>query len=85
MTGDWYDPVAMYRRLGIREVWFFIDVRIYVYGLVRGRYRLRSRSKFLETIDLGDLAGIVTSTDPERQTEAVRAYRKRLRDKTPSR
>lgn len=84
-TSGGIDKLEVYRRLGIREVWFFIDARIYVYGLVRGRYRLRSRSKFLETIDLGDLARIVTSTDPERQTEAVRAYRKSLRDKTPSR
>lgn len=78
-TSGGVDKLEAYRRLGIREVWYLIDARIYVYSLEHGRYRLQNRSVVLPQIDLGEIARIATSTNPERQTEAVAAFWRTLR------
>lgn len=78
-TSGGVDKLEAYRRLGIREVWYLIDGRIYVYVLERGRYRPRNKSLALAAADLEEIARIVTSTNPDRQTQAVAAFWRALR------
>ena len=78
-TSGGIDKLEVYRRLGAREVWFFINGRFFVYRLVDGRYKEIQRSAALPRIDFDQLARIIASTDEDDQTEAVRAYRHSLR------
>lgn len=78
-TSGGIDKLEVYRRLGAREVWFFISGRFWIYRLVDGAYREVERSVALPRIDLVDLARIVAATDDSEQTDAVRAYRRTLR------
>jgi Uma2 family endonuclease len=77
-TSGGLHKLEIYRRLGAREVWFWINGRISVYVLVDGQYEERATSIALPTIDLRELERIVALADDD-QTAAVRAYRQRLR------
>lgn len=46
------DKLEIYRRLGVREVWFWEDDEIAVYTLERGTYARRERSTFVPDLDL---------------------------------
>jgi Uma2 family endonuclease len=77
-TSSGIDKLEIYRRLGVGEVWFWIDGCVWVYGQVGGRFHELSRSAAVRGIDLHELARVVLSTDDSRQTQAVRAYRRSL-------
>lgn len=70
--------LEIYRRLRVREVWFWIEGKIWVYVLSAGTYSQRTRSDVLPGIDLDELERIIASTDDDEQTAAVRAYRTKL-------
>jgi Uma2 family endonuclease len=72
------DKLELYRRLGVAEVWFWLDGRFWIYRQVGGRFEARARSEALPGLDVEQVARIVTSTDDSRQSEAVRAYRRSL-------
>ncbi|HSR98831.1 MAG TPA: Uma2 family endonuclease [Kofleriaceae bacterium] len=78
-TSGGIDKLEAYRRLGVAEVWFWIEGRFWVYRQVSGRFEERSRSTALPGLDLDEVARIVISTDDSEQAEAVRAYRRSLR------
>jgi Uma2 family endonuclease len=78
-TSGGIDKLEIYRRLGVAEVWFWIDGRFRVYRRLHGKFRERSRSVALRGIDLDVVARIVLNTDASEQAEAVRAYRRSLR------
>ncbi|MEO8843908.1 MAG: Uma2 family endonuclease [Kofleriaceae bacterium] len=78
-TSGGVDKLEIYRRLGVREVWFWIDEALAVYCLGTGGYAKQRSSKLIPELDLSDLARRVLATDPSKQTEAIRAYRKALR------
>lgn len=73
------DKLEVYRRLGVREVWFWIDGGIRVYQLTRNGYRQVRKSRVLAGIDVDEISAIVASTDSSQQTEAVRRYQRSLR------
>ena len=79
---DWsrssVNKLEIYRRLGVLEVWLWENDQIEVYRLWGGEYRRRPRSVCMRELDLHDLARRVVATDPSKQTETVRAYRKWL-------
>jgi len=77
-TSGGINKLEVWRRLGAREVWFWINGRIYVYSLVDGQYRESPTSRAVPGIDLDAIARIIAETDESEQTEAVRAYRKSL-------
>lgn len=77
-TSGGIDKLEIYRRLGAREVWFFISGRFWIYRLSDNRYEEVSRSVALPKLDLDQIARVVASTDEAEQTDAVRAYRKAL-------
>lgn len=80
-TSGGIDKLEVYRRLGGAEVWFWIEGRFWIYRQVDGRFEERSRSAALPGIDLDEIARIVISTDDSEQAEAVRAYRRSLRQR----
>lgn len=78
-TSGGIDKLEVYRRLGVAEVWFWIEGRFWIYGQVGGRFEERARSVALPGLDLDEVARIVISTDDSEQAEAVRAFRGSLR------
>jgi Uma2 family endonuclease len=78
-TSGGIDKLEIYRRLGVEEVWFWIDGRFRIYRLAADGYHKRARSVALPGIDLGRIQQIVLTVDDSRQTEAVRTYRRSLR------
>ena len=78
-TSGRIDKLAVYKRLGVREVWYWRKGRIEPYELRRSRYVLLAESKALPGIDLVQLAKFIERPPP---TSAVmRAYRAALRRK----
>lgn len=76
-TSGGVDKLEIYRRLGVREVWFWIDGVIHVYRLWGERYRKLRRS-LIRGLDVEDIARRVLRTNPDRQREAIRRYRRSL-------
>jgi Uma2 family endonuclease len=78
-TSGGIDKLEIYRRLGVGEVWFWIDGAIWVYILVRGKFRQAEKSRAFPRLDLHELARIVLTTDDSNQNAAIRAYVTELR------
>ena len=79
ITSGGIDKLEIYRRLGVREVWFWIDERLWLYALEDGAYRQIRKSRVVRGIDLAEVTRIVRTTENRDQTRAVRAYRDSLR------
>ncbi len=79
-TSGGVDKLEIYRRLGVREVWFWIAESILVYRLAGERYRKHATSVALRGIDLGHVAELLRTTDARRQAAVARAYRRSLRE-----
>ena len=78
-TSGGVDKLEIYRRLRVREVWFWIDGRFWLYALVDGNYEEIRESRILPDFDLDAIARILLTTDDDDdQTEIVRAYRDAL-------
>lgn len=73
------NKLEVYRRLGVREVWFWIKDGFRIYHLHKDVYREVARSVVVPGIDLDVIARIVMTTDDMDQTQAVRSYRRSLR------
>ena len=69
------DKLEIYRRLGVREVWFWDDGAIEVHALVGAAYERRDRSLVVPGIDLGLLARYL---DEPLMSAAIREYREAL-------
>ena len=76
-TSGRLDKMAIYRKLGIREVWYFAGGVLQPYALRRGRYVKIGRSEVLADLDLAQL---VSFLDRETTYDAVRDYREALRE-----
>jgi Uma2 family endonuclease len=73
------DKLEVYKKLGVREVWYWREGRIEPYELRRGRYVRLSKSSVLPGIDLVQLAKLTLRVGT---TSALkRAYRATLRRK----
>lgn len=77
-TSGGIDKLEIYRRLGIREVWFLIEQRIYVYRLVEAGYRRYKKSVVLRDVDLDEIERLLSTSDRFKQTQTVREYRRKL-------
>lgn len=82
-TSGGIDKLELYRRLGVPEVWFWINGRFYVYRLGR-TYKEVANSVVLPKIDLDAIARVIAATEPGEQTAMVRKYRQALRRATGS-
>jgi Uma2 family endonuclease len=70
------DKLDVYRKLGVREVWYWREGKLRPFHLRGERYRAASTSKVLPGIDLEELTRYVERTPT---SAAVRAYRDALR------
>ena len=69
------DKLEIYRKLAVREVWYWRDDSIHPYVLRGERYRPVRRSKALPGIDLDEIAQLVLRPTA---SAAIREYRARL-------
>jgi Uma2 family endonuclease len=73
------DKLQVYKKLGVREVWYWREGRIDPYELRRGRYVLLAKSGVLPGIDLAQLAKLTLR--PGTTSALKRAYGAALRRK----
>jgi len=78
-TSGGMDKLPIYQGLGIREVWFWEDGKLTVYGLGQDGYVALPASKKLPELDTDLLAQCMTTHSS--QTHAVKALRQALREK----
>jgi len=67
--------LEIYRRLGVREVWFWQDDEISVHTLIKNRYVVADASAVVPGVDLELLASFI---DEPLMSKAVRDYRAAL-------
>ena len=75
-TSGGIDTLEVYKRLGVREVWFWQNNQFSVYSLQRDKYEQVSKSELLPKLDLALLADYVKQPDP---LEAMLEFRERIR------
>ena len=73
------DTLEIYRRLGVREVWFWQNQKFTIYCLENDSYQVTSNSQVLPNLDLHLMAEYVTINDP---LEAITQWRKQIKDNT---
>jgi Uma2 family endonuclease len=73
------DKLEVYRKLGVREVWYWRDARIEPYWLRGERYRLARSSRVLPGIDLPLIASLIAKPTV---SQAVKEYQRVLRKKS---
>lgn len=73
------DKLEIYRRLGVREVWFWLDGAIAIFVLEEGRYGRVTEGLAVPGIDIAHLSRLITTPNYRRQTSMVRAYRRSLK------
>jgi Uma2 family endonuclease len=81
-TSGTVDKLKVYAGLEVPEVWLWKGGKIAVYWLGEGGYEARTTSRLLPDLDVEELA---TFIQPQRQPEAVWAYRDRLRERAAMR
>jgi Uma2 family endonuclease len=72
------DKLEVYKRLDIKEVWFFINNQFTVYHLRGESYELVTKSDLLPDLDLKMLAQYVIADYP---LDAALAFREKIQDK----
>jgi Uma2 family endonuclease len=75
-TSGGLDKLAVYRKLGVREVWIWKDGTLCVHALVDERFVPVERSELLPDLDIALLVSFIGA---ESQTQAVREFRAALR------
>ena len=80
-TSGGLDKLAIYRGLGVPEVWFWQDGGLCFYILGAGGYTANARSTRLPDLDPELFTRCMA--EPSTQTAAVRAYRQALRAAAP--
>lgn len=78
-TSGSVDKLEIYRRLGVREVWFWIEDGYHLYRLHGEGYRQLRASVAVPGVDLARIARLILRSKTEKQTSVVRAYRSWLR------
>lgn len=74
-TSGGIDKLEVYRRLGVPEVWFWIDGKVSVHVLVANRYELRDRSACAPGLDFELLYRLI---EMPMLNDAVEALRREL-------
>jgi Uma2 family endonuclease len=75
-TSGGLDKLEVYRGLGVREVWFFRQGSLQLFGLREGGYEPLAESDVLSGLDHQQLGEFISVTP---MTRAVREYRSALR------
>jgi Uma2 family endonuclease len=74
-TSGGVDTLEIYRRLGVKEIWFWENRQFQVYCLEGDRYQQQPVSKLLQDLDLTLLAQYVVIKDP---LDAIVKWRKAI-------
>jgi Uma2 family endonuclease len=77
-TSGGIPKLEIYRRLGVREVWFWISGRFWLYELVDGVYREIRASRLLPELDFDPITRILMTRNDAAQTKIVEDYRELL-------
>jgi Uma2 family endonuclease len=77
LTSGGVDKLAVYKKLGVTEVWFWQNNQFSIHRLRRDEYEKISQSELLPELDLALLAEYVVQPDP---LEAVLGFREKLRE-----
>jgi len=80
-TSGGIDKLEVYRKLNVREVWYWRRGRIELHALRRDQYERIERSEVLPGIDVDQLASFL---DRPSTSNAIRAYRAALTGVEPS-
>ncbi|MBD2774109.1 Uma2 family endonuclease [Iningainema tapete] len=75
-TSGGIDKLEVYKRLGVREVWFWHNNQFSIYSLQGDKYEQISKSELLPDLDLALLAEYVMQPDP---LEAMLDFRAKIR------
>ncbi len=75
-TSGGMDTLEIYRRLGVREVWFWQNSQLKVYCLQDSSYQQQVQSKLLPNLDLALLSQYIIISDP---LEAIVEWRKQIK------
>jgi Uma2 family endonuclease len=82
ITSGGLDKLDAYRLLSVGEVWFWQDDKLAIYLLGSGGVHVRGRrSRVLKGFPVAHVEQLVRDTDPARQAEAVRQFRRSLETK----
>lgn len=73
------DKLELYSRLGVREVWFWIDGQLSVHVLRGPKYVRATRSHLFRGLDLGELVRFAKHASPGRARQLYRAALERKR------
>ncbi len=76
VTSGGVAKLEIYKRLGVKEIWFFEDDHFEVYILTNDGYKLVEASQLLHDLDLHFLAQCVVALDP---LDAAIAFRDKIR------
>lgn len=76
VTSGGVDKLEGYRRMGVREVWFWQDGSLAIYHLMDGSYQRTSQSELLPKLPLELFCRYITYYD---QYEAVQEFRQAMR------
>ncbi|MDD1415729.1 Uma2 family endonuclease [Dolichospermum sp. ST_con] len=77
VTSGGIDKLEVYKRLGVREVWFFQNNQFAVYHLHGESYELVAKSVLLPNLDLSILAKYVVADDP---LDAALEFREKIKE-----
>ena len=79
VTSGGVDNLEVYKRLGIREVWFWQNDRLTIYHLDKqGKYQQKNRSVILPKLDVSLLVYYVTASNPRL---AVKEFKAKISNK----
>jgi Uma2 family endonuclease len=71
------DKLEVYKRLGVREVWFFKKNKFEIYGLREDSYEKIDRSEVLPNLDMNVLAQYAVAPNP---LEAALEFREKVKE-----
>lgn len=71
ITSGGLDKLECYKRIGVPEVWFWINNKLLIYQLQNGQYQAATRSRFLPDLDLELLTQYISFDD---QYDAVTEF-----------
>lgn len=77
LTSGGIDKLEVYKRLGVKEVWFFKNNQFEVYVLLGESYEQVAQTELMPGLDLKILAQYVAASDP---LDAAIAFREKVRE-----
>ena len=75
-TSGGVDTLEIYRRLGVKEVWFLQNKKLIIYCIENDSYQTKPNSQLLPTLDLNLMAQYVIINNP---LEAITQWRKQIK------